>query len=103
MRLRFPFAIAGFLAAAVPAFGQQDRGSTEAEQPKPKGVYRPVEEITFLPTEIYGETAKAPGLYVLTHGDAEFPSFIDERANFKKDLAKSIRLSAKVVQTTTAK
>lgn len=88
------------LMAASPALAQQE---TEAEQPKRvREVYNAVEthdEDVFREVEINGTFKKPSGRVIRGRGDEKFDSIIDERAHFKRDLAKSIRVNVKVAET----
>lgn len=88
------------LLAAAPAFAQQD---TEPEQPERTVVYRPYEEITFGEVRIDVPVKKPSGGIISGRGDQKFDAILEERVHFKKDLAKSIRLNVKVVETATTK
>lgn len=96
MRTRLVLALA--LLASPAAFAQQD---TEAEQPKVKVVYPAVEEITFGEVQITAEQKKPASAFITGRHDEKFDSQIDERVHFKRDLAKSIRVNVKLVETTT--
>ena len=101
MQIRAFFAAVAVLAA-TPAFAQTDDG--EPDPPKNvREVYAPYTEYTFGEVDIIGETKKPVGVPIWGRGDTDYPSMIDERAHFKRDLAKSIgagiKKAAKATET----
>lgn len=86
MRFRLALAAAAFLVT-TPAFAQQDR----EEDQKPRETYLPNEIHDFEKgLEIDGITWKPSGIYIDSHGIRRAPKLIEERANFKRDLAESV-------------
>lgn len=93
MRIR-KFVAATILFGALPAFAQTE--PSEPTPPKVRIIYNAVETIDFDPTVIIvDEAAKPAGMLITGHTDPEFPSMIDERVHFKRDLVKSIGASVK--------
>ena len=92
MRIRRFLAVTAVLAA-VPAFAQSEPG--EPERPK-KERYEPVETHDFEKgIEFESELKKPVGLSITGRPGFEFPSMIEERVHFKRDLVKSIGVAVK--------
>ena len=86
MRLGIALAL---LAFSVPAFAQQDSGSDEPKQ-EPKRAYEKNQKIDFDVTTITG-TVKGPReAFIVVRQPGKFDVYMPERANFKRDLAKSL-------------
>ena len=99
MRIR-QFLAAAALLGAFPAFAQTEPG----EQNPPKKVrviYKAVEEITFDPVIIDGEDVRPVGMFINGHEDVRFPTMIEERVHFKRDLVKSIGVATRKLAKTT--
>ena len=94
MRIR-QFLAAAALLGAFPAFAQTE--PDEQDPPKRiREVYMPVETHDFDVRIIIGEdVAKPAGINIMGHATAEFPTMIEERVHFKRDLVKSIGVSVK--------
>ena len=91
MRTRLVFAAAALLLA-TPAFAQHEPAEPEPKK-EPREVYLPVEHHDFEnPVVIEGEWVRPIGGLITSKGVKEFPKFIQERAHFKRELAKSAKL-----------
>lgn len=87
--MRIPFTLATLaLLAATPALAQSDSGEQEPPK-KVLEVYAEYTEIDLDGADVFGKVPTAYGVSLKGREAADFPSMIDERIHFKRDLAKS--------------
>jgi len=100
MRIR-QFLAAAALLGAIPAFAQTEPG--EHDPPKKVIGYKEIDTIDFDVVHIETTMKKPAGINITTRDGSEFPTMIDERVHFKRDLAKSagfgIKRSVKSTET----
>ena len=93
MRIR-QFLAAAALLGAFPAFAQTDSG--EQDPPKKiREIYAPYTEMTLDGAVLVGEKKVPVGATIVLRSGEAFPSMIEERAHFKRDLVRSIGVSVK--------
>jgi hypothetical protein len=89
--MRFPYALATLALLASPAVTLAQTDAGEQDPPKKiREVYAKEEFHDFgKGVVIFGEVKRPSGIRITGHEGGDFPSMIDERVHFKRELAKS--------------
>ena len=89
------FVAATILFGALPAMAQTEPNEPKTPKVTVREVYAPYTELTLGGADIIGEKRVPVGARVVLRTGESFPSQIEERAHFKRDLVKSIGAAVK--------